>query len=431
VSDTKQSVNRWRERAKDVIVLILGGGRGSRLDPLTRLRAKPAVPFAGKYRLIDIPISNAIHSDMERMFVLTQYNSVSLHRHIAWTYRFDAFSRGFVQILAAQQTFEDEHWFQGTADAVRQNAPIVSDMRGDLVLILSGDHLYRMDYRDMLRDHVGSRADITVAVLPCSSGEIGDFGAVRVDETGRIVEFREKPKTPEARAGMQVSPVLLEKRGVATDRPYLASMGVYLFRKEALLDYLDNDFSDFGHHVMPHAVDRCRVQAHLFDGYWRDIGTIRAFYDAHMDLVQPDAPFDFHDRDWPIFTHPRYLPGSRLTDCRFHRTVLAGGAIVSDCHVENSVIGVRAVMRQATVRGSLIMGSDPFHDDPPPGAPPVGIGRGSVIESAIIDKNVHIGENVRIVNEAGLEEAEGKGYVIREGIVVVPHNTVIPDGTVI
>ena len=421
----------WSERVKDVIVLILGGGRGARLDPLTRLRAKPAVPFAGKYRLIDIPISNAIHSGMERMFVLTQYNSISLHRHIAWSYRFDAFSRGFVQILAAQQTFEDEHWFQGTADAVRRNAPIIADAAGDLVLILSGDHLYRMDYRNMLRDHVENEAEITLAVLPCNADEIADFGAVRVDEAGRIVEFREKPKTPEARAGMEVSPVLLEKRGVASDRPYLASMGIYLFRKDALFKYLDNDFSDFGHHVMPHAVDRCRVQAHFFEGYWRDIGTIRAFYEAHMDLVRPDAPFDFHDNHWPIFTHPRYLPGSRLTDCRFHRTVLAGGAIVSECNVENSVIGVRTVMREVTVRRSLIMGGDPYHAAEAPGAPPLGIGRGSVIENAIIDKNVRIGRNVKILNEAGVQEAEGEGYVIHDGIVVIPHNTILPDNTVI
>jgi glucose-1-phosphate adenylyltransferase len=424
-------MTRWGERAKDVVVLILGGGRGARLDPLTRLRAKPAVPFAGKYRLIDIPISNAVHSGMDRMFVLTQYNSISLHRHIAWTYRFDAFSRGFVQILAAQQTFEDEHWFQGTADAVRRNSPIVADAAGDLVLILSGDHLYRMDYRAMLRDHVENEADVTLAVLPCSSEEIAEFGAVRVDETGRIVEFREKPKTAEARAGMEVSPVLLEKRGVAADRPYLASMGIYLFRKEALFRFLDNDFSDFGNHVMPYAVDRCRVQAHLFGGYWRDIGTIRAFYEAHMDLVRPDAPFDFHDNVWPIFTHPRFLPGSRLTDCRFHRTVLAGGAIVSECNVENSVIGIRTVMRDVTVRRSLIMGGDPYHEHGGPGAPPLGIGRGSVIENAIIDKNVRIGRNVKILNEGGVQEAEGDGYVIREGIVVVPHNTIIPDGTVI
>jgi glucose-1-phosphate adenylyltransferase len=421
----------WSERAKDVVVLILGGGRGSRLDPLTRLRAKPAVPFAGKYRLIDIPISNAIHSNMERMFVLTQYNSISLHRHIARAYRFDSFSRGFVQILAAQQTFDGEHWFQGTADAVQCNLSVVRGLPGDLVLILSGDHLYRMDYRQLLKDHVENGADVTVAVLPCSAEEISEFGAVRVDESGRIREFREKPSTPEAREGMEVAPSLLAWHGVPAKRPYLASMGIYLFRQEALLEELEGAGSDFGHHVMPRAVERRRVQAHFFKGYWRDIGTIRSFYDAHMDLVQPAPSFDFHDKKWPIFTHARYLPGSRLSDCRFHRTMLAGGAIVSDCDVENSVIGIRTVMREATVRNSLIMGADMIMPGDDDDEPPIGIGRGSVIENAIIDKNVRIGKNVRIVNEAGVKEAEGKDYVIREGLVVIPKGTVLPDDTVI
>ena len=273
----------WTDRGRNVSVIILGGGRGSRLDPLTKLRAKPAVPIAGKYRLIDIPISNAIHSGMERIFVLTQYNSVSLHRHIVRTYKFDAFSSGFVQILAAQQTPSDDRWFQGTADAVRQNLRLITAMRGDLVLILSGDHLYRMDYSEMLRRHMESDAEITLAVLPCSAEEISGFGAVRVDETGRIVEFREKPGTPEARAGMEASPTLLQDQGVGADRPYLASMGIYLFRKESLARCLENEMDDFGRHVIPAALADRRVQAHFFDGYWRDIGTIRAFYDAHMD----------------------------------------------------------------------------------------------------------------------------------------------------
>jgi glucose-1-phosphate adenylyltransferase len=422
-------VAEWEQRARDVVVVILGGGRGSRLDPLTRFRAKPAVPFAGKYRLIDIPISNAIHSGMERMFVLTQYNSVSLHRHIVWTYKFDMFSKGFVQILAAQQTMTGERWFQGTADAVRQNLEIISDLRGDLVLILSGDHLYRMDYRQMLRDHLENEADVTLAVMPCSEDEIGDFGAVRVDESGRIVEFREKPRDAAARAGMEVSPELLRERGVSEDRRYLASMGIYLFHKPILRESLDNEYSDFGHHVMPAAVGHRRVQAHFFNGYWRDIGTIRSFYESHMDLLEPKAQFDFYDKDWAFYTHPRYLPGSRLTNCTFHRTLLAGGAIVSDSTIDTSIVGIRTVMRDATVRRSLIMGGDPFRDNAPPDAPPIGIGRGSVIEDAIIDKNVRIGENVRISNEAGVLEGEGPGYVIREGIVVILHNTIIADGT--
>jgi glucose-1-phosphate adenylyltransferase len=422
-------VSELSDRARDTIVIILGGGRGARLDPLTRERAKPAVPFAGKYRMIDIPISNAIHSGMERMLVLTQYNSVSLHRHISRTYQFGMFSKGFVRILAAQQTKSDDRWFQGTADAVRRNIEIITDMKGDLVLILSGDHLYRMDYRNMLRDHLDTKADITLAALPCSEDEIAEFGAVRVDATGRVAEFREKPKNAEARSGMEVAPELLKSRGVGPDRPYLASMGIYLFNKQVLLDVLDNQLSDFGHHVIPAAVDQYKVQTHMFDGYWRDIGTIRSFFEAHMDLVEPRTPFDFYDAGWPFYTHPRYLPGSLLTDCRFHNAMLAGGSIISDSEIDASIIGIRTTMRGATVRRSVIMGGDPFEEIIRAGAPPVGIGEGSVIEDAIIDKNVRIGRNVRLVNDAGVVEGEGPGYYIREGIIVVPRNTNIPDGT--
>ncbi len=420
-----------RDRASDVVVVILGGGRGTRLAPLTSLRSKPAVPIAGKYRLIDIPVSNAIHSGMERIFVLTQFNSVSLHRHLSRSYKFDIFSRGFVQILAAQQTVTDDSWFQGTADAVRRNSRIVDDHRGDMVLILAGDHLYRMDYREMLEEHIETKAEITLALLPCSEENIGNFGAVRVDETGRIVEFREKPKTAAEREGMKVAPALLRERGVPEDRPYLASMGIYLFDKGRLKTALDNDLIDFGHDVIPSCVEKCRVQGHFFDGYWRDIGTIKAFYDAHMDMTQPEPPFDFHDPDWQFYTHPRYLPGSRLTGCRFNNCVLAGGAKIEDSTIESSVVGVRTTMRRATMKRALIMGAEDF---PPPGregAPPVGVGEGSLIQDAIIDLNARIGRNVRIVNKQKLTEADGDNYVIRDGIVVVPKNAVIPDETVI
>jgi glucose-1-phosphate adenylyltransferase len=424
-------VSEWKERVRDVIVVILGGGRGSRLDPLTRLRAKPAVPIAGKYRLIDIPISNAIHSGMERMFLLTQYNSVSLHRHIVRTYKFDLFSQGFVQILAAQQTMDGERWFQGTADAVRQNVRIISGMRGDLVLILSGDHMYRMDYRQMLRDHVENQADVTVGVLPCKEDEIADFGAVRVDETGRVCEFREKPKNAESREGMKVAPSLLHRREISEERPYLASMGIYIFGKKFLCDSLDNDMSDFGHHVMPASVDRGKVQAHFFDGYWRDIGSIRAFYEAHLDLVRPNPPFNFYDPDWPIYTHPRYLPGSRLSGCRFNRSVLAGGALIEESTIEDSVLGVRLEASKARINRALIMGAEDYPPPSPPGAPPVGIGEGTLIQDAIVDLNARIGKNVRIVNKDNLVSADGTDWVIRDGIVVIPKNAVIPDDTTI
>jgi glucose-1-phosphate adenylyltransferase len=418
-------------REDDVITVILGGGRGTRLDPLTRERSKPAVPIAGKYRLIDVPISNCIHSGMERMFLLTQFNSVSLHRHIVRTYKFDLFSRGFVQILAAQQTPGNEGWYQGTADAVRQNLSIIYESRGDLVLVLSGDHMYRMDYRTMLDEHVVSGADVTIAVLPCSAEEISEFGAVRVDGQGRIVEFREKPKTAEDRAGMEASPDLLARFGAAADRPYLASMGIYLFDKRVLAEDLCNDFRDFGHHVIPASVAARRVQAFVFDGYWRDIGTIRTFYDAHMDLVRPDPPFSFYDPEWLFYTHPRYLPGSRISGTRFNHSVLAEGAILDGCTVEQSVIGVRSTLRRVTVRRSLIMGADPFYPPGLPGAPPIGIGEGSLIENAIVDKNARIGRNVRIGNKHGRRDAEGPGWTVRDGIVVIPKNAIVPDGTTV
>jgi glucose-1-phosphate adenylyltransferase len=361
------------------------------------------------------------------MYVLTQYNSISLHRHIVRTYKFDTFSKGFVQILAAQQTPTDQSWFQGTADAVRRNLDIVAASRGDLVMILSGDHLYRMDYRQMLKEHVETGAHITLGVLPCSSDEIAEFGAVRVDDEGRIVEFREKPKTAEARAGMEVSPDLLASRGIQADRPYLASMGIYLFDKQVLLDSLDNELVDFGHHVIPACVDRLRVQSHFFRGYWRDIGSIRAFYEAHMDMVRPEPPFDFYDQNWPFFTHPRYLPGSRLVGCRFENSVLAGGAVISDSTIEESVVGIRTTMENAEIRRALIMGEE----DHPPNPDRVGIREGARIENAIVDLNAYIGRGARIVNAEGVESAEGDGWVIRDGIVVVLKNAEIPDGTVI
>jgi glucose-1-phosphate adenylyltransferase len=418
-------------RESDVITVILGGGRGARLDPLTRLRSKPAVPIAGKYRLIDIPISNSIHSGMEGIFVLTQFNSISLHRHIVLTYRFDPFSRGFVQILAAQQTPEDDTWFQGTADAVRQNLRIVTELRGDLVLVLAGDHIYRMDYRNLLREHLEHGAEVTLSVSPCSEAEIAGFGAVRVAPDGRVLEFREKPATEEARAGMEASPELLARRGIGRERPYLASMGIYLFNKEVLVETLENRLQDFGRDVIPAAVEHRRVHAHLFDGYWRDIGTIRAFYEAHLDLVRPNPPFLFGDSEWPIYTHPRYLPGAWVSGTRFNRAVLSEGSTVLDSTIEDSIIGVRSVLHRVTARRSLVMGADPNPPDGPTGAPSLGIGEGTLIQDAIVDKNARIGRNVRIVNQEKVVEAEGPGWAIRDGIVVVSKNAVIPDGTTI
>jgi glucose-1-phosphate adenylyltransferase len=416
---------------RDVITVILGGGRGTRLDPLTRLRCKPAVPIAGKYRLLDIPISNSIHSGMERIFVLSQFNSVSLHRHIVRTYKFDPFSRGFVQILAAQQTPEDDDWFQGTADAVRQNLRIVSEMGGDLVLVLAGDHVYRMDYRDLVREHRESGAEVTLSVSPCSEAEVGGMGAVRMAADGRVTEFREKPGTREARAGMEIPEDIRARRDIGAEHRYLASMGIYLFDKKVLVEVLESRMADFGKDVIPAAVAHRKVHAHLFDGYWRDIGTIRAFYDAHLDLVRDNPSFVFGDPEWPIFTHPRYLPGAQVSGTRFNHAILCEGSVVLASTVEDSIVGVRTVMHGVAVRRSLLMGADPHPPEGPPGAPPVGIGEGTLIRDAIVDKNARIGRNVRIVNQDKAADAEGPGWAIRDGIVVVMKNAVVPDGTTI
>ncbi len=421
------------DRARDVIVAVLGGGQGSRLSPLTDERSKPAVPIAGKYRLIDIPISNAIHSEMRRILVLTQFNSTSLHRHINLTYKFDQFTPSYVQILAAQQTPDNQTWYMGTADAIRQNLRLIAGVPGDLVLILSGDHMYRMDYRLMLREHLDKEADITIGVLPCSESEIADFGAVRVDGDGRIMEFREKPATPEDRQGMDVDPELMEKRGIGSERPYIASMGIYLFRKKTLLQCLDSDLTDFGRDIIPACVGTHRVQSYFFDDYWRDIGTIRSFFEAHMDMVIPNPPFRFNDPDWPFYTRPRYLPASRLDNCTLSRTMLAEGAILTDSHVEEAVLGIGTRLHGVKVKRALIMGSGLQLQSGkiPKWAPPIGIGTGTVVENAIIDKNSRIGNNVQVINKDGVQEAEGGGWVIRDGLVVVRRGAIIPDNTII
>ena len=410
-------------------VVILGGGRGTRLSPLTANRAKPAVPIGGKYRLVDIPISNAIHSDMRKMLLLTQFNSHSLHKHVLNTYRFDDFSDGYLQLLAAQQTPSSEGWFQGTADAVRQNITYIEEMGTEYVLILAGDHMYRMDYRNMLRDHMEANADITIAVQTVSEADIAGFGALRVDESGQIVDFREKPKSPEERDGFALEPQWMEARGLPSDRPYLASMGIYLFRTQVLMSGLAGDEVDFGRDIIPSEVQNRRVQASFFTGYWRDIGTTQAFYEAHMDLVAPNPPFRFDARDWPIFTRSRYLPPARIDGSSFERTCLSDGTTIINSTIEDSVIGIRATIHGATIRRTLHMGADGTEVPAGPDAPPIGVGEGTIIDGAIIDKNVRIGRNVRLANDARVVEGEGDNWAIRDGIVVIPKNAVIYDGT--
>lgn len=425
-----------------VICLILGGGRGTRLFPLTKSRSKPAVPIAGKYRLIDIPISNCIHSGLSRIFVLTQFNSVSLHRHIANTYKFDPFGGGFVEILAAQQTMQHETWYQGTADAVRRNIPYFTEDRYDLVLILSGDQLYRMNFQDMIRTHLESRAEATIAALPVGEEEARSCGVMRIDDSGRVTDFEEKPKTPEKLQRVRSDPKSFERLGVNADsRAYLASMGIYLFNRATLVQILaSGTATDFGHEIFPQVMANHRVQTHLFDGYWEDIGTVGAFHQANIDLTRDNAPFDFTYGDHPIFTRPRYLPCSRLSGVTVSNSLISDGCVIGRGSViENSVIGVRAqIAENVTIRNTYIMGADFYEqsrhlsDNARANRPNIGIGANSVIENAIIDKNPRIGKNVRIVNEAGIVDSEeAPHYVIRDKIVVIPKYTILQDKVVI
>ncbi|HZW34026.1 MAG TPA: glucose-1-phosphate adenylyltransferase [Isosphaeraceae bacterium] len=425
-----------------VISLILGGGRGTRLFPLTKSRSKPAVPIAGKYRLIDIPVSNCIHSGLNRIFVLTQFNSVSLHRHIYNTYKFDPYGGGFVEILAAQQTMEHESWYQGTADAVRRNIPYFTESHYDLVLILSGDQLYRMDFQDMIRTHQENKAAVTIAALPVGEEQATACGIMRIEADGRIVDFEEKPKTPEKLDRVRTDPGWLTRLGLeATGRPYLASMGIYLFNRPLLVDLLrSSDATDFGHELLPRAISTHRVQAHLFDGYWEDIGTVGAFHRANIELTRDDPPFDFTSQAGPIFTRPRFLPCSRIIGATIKNSLICDGVVIGRGSViENSVIGVRSrVGENVTIRETYIMGIDipefPHHraENRRLNRPDIGVGAGSVIERAIIDKNARIGRNVRIINQAGIEDSEEfPSHVIRDGIVVTQKFANLIDGTVI
>lgn len=425
-----------------VICLILGGGRGTRLYPLTKSRSKPAVPIAGKYRLIDIPIANCLHSGLNQILVLTQFNSVSLHRHIANTYKFDPFGHGFVEILAAQQTMQHESWYQGTADAVRRNIPYFTERNYDLVLILSGDQLYRMDFQDMVRTHVENKAEVTIAALPVPEKEATACGIMRIDQGGRVTEFEEKPKTTEKLARARTDPDWMARFGIkAEGRPYLASMGIYLFNRATLVQMLAaGNATDFGKELFPQAIVEHRVQAHLFDGYWEDIGTVGAFHKANIDLARDKPPFDFTFGDHPVFTRPRYLPCSRILGATVTNSLVSDGCVIGRGSViENSVIGVRAqIAEHVTIRNSYIMGADSYEqhrhlaDNIRAGRPHIGVGAGSLIENAIIDKNARIGRGVRITNEAGVVDSEEVlQYVIRDGIVVIPKFTILQDKLVI
>jgi glucose-1-phosphate adenylyltransferase len=426
-------------KRESTLALILGGGQGQRLYPLTLYRSKPAVPLGGKYRLIDITISNCINSGMAKIYVLTQFNSASLNHHLARTYRFSVFSDGFVDVLAAEQTPGNKDWFQGTADAVRQVLVHIQELNPDNVLILSGDHLYRMDYRTLLSHHQQTGADVTVSVIPTDEQRASSFGLLKTDEHGRIVEFSEKPKG-EALPPMRVDTTRFGlSPETAAERPYLASMGIYVFRYAALQQILENtDHVDFGHQVIPAAIGRYRMQGFLFDDYWEDIGTIKTFFQANLALADVVPRFNLFDAEAPIYTHSRFLPGTKLADCVVRNSIICDGSIVNRSVIEHSVIGIRSrIEENARISDSLVMGADYYQmieeleEDRRRGAPQIAIGEGAVIRHAIIDKNARIGANVQILNEAGIENHDGPNYFIRDGIVVIPKNGTIPDGTII
>lgn len=424
---------------RNVVTLVLGGGRGTRLYPLTKYRSKPAVPVAGKYRLIDIPLSNCINSGLNRIYVATQFNSVSLHRHIRSTYTFDAFDQGFVEILAAQQTTEHADWYQGTADAVRQNLRYLQQPGIEYVLILSGDQLYRMDFRPMIARHCQSGVDVTICGLPVASQMAAGLGIMRVDDGGRVVGFLEKPKSREEIDLVRTDPAWIDAQGVPSrGRDCLANMGIYLFNRNTLLDVLEKtDYRDFGKEVFPASIRSRHVQLHLFDGYWEDIGTIRAFYEANLGLAAAEPSFPLLSATAPIYTRARFLPPTRVDGAAIRGSLIADGSLIGEgAVIEKSIIGLRCVIGpKAVIRNSVVMGND-YYECPDEvlagrrnGSPPLGVGAGARIEGAIIDKNCRIGRDVCVANPRGATETpETDCGMIRDGVVVIPKGTTLPDG---
>lgn len=422
---------------KNVISLILGGGQGTRLYPLTKDRAKPAVPIGGKYRLIDIPLSNCINSGINQIYVLTQFNSASLHHHLR-SYAFDPFTGGFAEILAAQQTNNNANWYQGTADAVRQNFGFINHRNIDHVLILSGDQLYRMDFRHMMATHAKSGADVTIAAVPVAQEAAAALGIMKVDGTGRVIGFCEKPKTEDELAHVRINPEWIDSHGVTSNgRDCLASMGIYLFKREVLVEMLSSTTSkDFGKEVFPATINTHHVQVHLFDGYWEDIGTIRSFFEANLAMTLPNPPFPLSRPQWATFTEPRFLPPSRLDGATIRGSLIADGCDIHDgAVIENSIIGLRCrIGRGVKIRNSIVMGCDyeetgtEIETDRRLGRPPLGIGDYSVIENAIIDKDCRIGQRVFLINEKNIQDTEESDYgLIRDGVICVRKEAIIPD----
>ncbi|HPA19571.1 MAG TPA: glucose-1-phosphate adenylyltransferase [Verrucomicrobiae bacterium] len=422
-------------RSTRTVAVIMGGGAGTRLHPLTMDRAKPAVPLAGKYRLVDIPISNCLNSGLRKIYLLTQFNSSSLHRHIQRTYKFDEFSDGYVEIMAAQQTPDKTAgWYQGTADAVRRNLRHLDNEAHDLVLILSGDQLYRMDYREILAHHIARQADITVATLPVRRSEAKGFGIMQIGPDTRIVRFVEKPKEDPVLDGLRLDATMRERLGIQADEDvFLASMGIYVFNRDALKAALDNERIDFGKDIIPWSIQNRAVFGYVFEGYWEDIGTIKAFFNANLDLCAPMPKFNLFDRIRPIYTRPRYLPASKCHGGRLKDAVLADGCIIGDAALSRALLGIRSVIGSGVVMEDVVMmGADHYDDQqmrPFPEAPPLGVGDGTRVKRAIIDKNVRIGRNCVISPEGKESHADHALYCVRDGIIVIPKGAVIPDGT--
>jgi glucose-1-phosphate adenylyltransferase len=430
----RQSLN-----TSNVLCVIMGGGQGTRLFPLTKDRAKPAVPLAGKYRLVDIPISNCINSGFRRIYVLTQFNSTSLHGHISRTYKFDHFTSGFVEILAAQQTLTNTSWYEGTADAVRKNLTHFLNHDFDYLLILSGDQLYRMDFREVIAEHIESEADITVPTIPVGRAEAQSFGIMQINEDRSIKRFEEKPKDPAVLDSLHLPSEWLVKLGIKDGgEKFLASMGIYVFNRELIQELLDNPLSDFGKHIIPRSISTHRVYSHIFQGYWEDIGTIRSFFEANLDLVNELPRFNFFDMSAPIFSRPRYLPGSKINGAEIEHAVVTDGCIINGAKIKNTIVGLRTFVGTGTQMNRVILLGCDFYEsvesiqqNENDGKPRIGIGENCRIENAIIDKNARIGNNVVISPTGKPDHVDHELYFIRDGIVIIPKNAVIPHGTVI
>lgn len=422
-----------------VLSVIMGGGQGTRLFPLTRERSKPAVPLAGKYRLVDIPISNCINSGMKQIYLLTQFNSASLHRHISQSYKFDHFSGGFVEILAAEQTFTDNTWYQGTADAVRKNLVHLLNRDFDYLVILSGDQLYRMDLQRIVGEHVENKAELTIATLPVDRQSATSLGILRINERGRVIQFEEKPKDPALLSTLMLDPETRAKLQVTGDgERYLASMGIYVFNRDVLIRLLDNTHTDFGKHIIPGAIHTHEVYAHIFQGYWEDIGTIRSFFDANLDVTSELPRFNFFDMSAPIFSRPRFLPASKINGAAIDHAIISDGCIINRCQISHSLVGIRSLIGEGSrLHRVICMGNDYYESKESidefaaAGIPKIGVGLNTRIENAIIDKNARIGDNVVISPDGKGENADHPLYFVRDGIVIIPKAGVVPHNTVI